>query len=203
MSIDVSSGAHHLDAHGGGRDGRERCGWPTGRPRTRTQTFTVTTKRDEPPRAVLTRPKEGERVSGTMAEFFGDCVDDVGCTLAGFYVDGELLYTDTRSDNHFHFGGEHNRWDTTGLSPGLHTVRFVVVDTAGAQAQVEVKVCVGDGSCELAQPDAGTGGPDAGASLPNDLEAESGCGCGAAPVAPLAWLALAALALRRRRAREE
>ena len=167
------------------------------------QSFTVTTKADEAPRAILTRPEAGERVSGAMAEFFGDCVDDVGCTRAEFYVDGELRYTDTRADNHFHFGGEHNRWDTTGLAPGGHRVRLVVVDSAGMQAQVEVTVCVGDGSCELVQPDAGTSGPDAGTDKPVREGDESGCGCGAAPVAPLVWLALGALALRRRRAREE
>ena len=68
------------------------------------------------------------------------------------YQDGELQYTDTRTDNHFHFGGEHNRWDTTGLAPGGHLVRFVVVDTAGMRSHAEVKVCVGEGSCELPQP---------------------------------------------------
>ena len=180
------------------------------------QAFTITVKQDEGPRAVLTRPEEGERVSGTMGEFFGDCVDDVGCTRAEFYVDGVLEYTDIRSDNHFHFGGEHNRWDTTGLAPGPHRVRFVVVDTAGRQSQAEATVCVGDGSCEPTQPDAGTGAPDAGTDVPDagtgvpdegtdgplPEDDETGCGCGAAPVAPLAWLALGALALRRRRARD-
>ncbi|QRN94364.1 PQQ-dependent sugar dehydrogenase [Archangium violaceum] len=153
------------------------------------QSFTVTVKADEGPQAILRRPVEGERVSGGMAEFFGDCVDDVGCTHAEFYVDGELRFTDTRTDNPFYFGGEPNRWDTTGLAPGGHLVRFVVVDSAGMRAQTEVKVCVGDGSCELPRP-------------PSSGEV-GGCGCGAAPVAPLAWLALGALALRRRRAREE
>ncbi len=164
------------------------------------QAFRITVKPDEAPRAVLTRPVEGERVSGTTNEFFGDCVDDVGCTRAEFYVDDVLQYTDTRSDNHFHFGGEHNRWDTTALTPGGHRVRFVVVDTAGNQSDVQVMVCAGDVSCEQSQPDGGTGAPDAGTGGPMP-EDDSGCGCGAAPVAPLAWLALGALALRRRRAR--
>ncbi|MCY1035941.1 PQQ-dependent sugar dehydrogenase [Corallococcus sp. BB11-1] len=168
------------------------------------QTFLLTTKADEAPRAVLTRPTEGERVSGATAEFFGDCVDDVGCTRAEFYVDGTVLYSDVRNDTHFHFGGEHNRWDTTGLSPGLHTVRFVVVDTAGAQGEAQVTVCVGDAPCDTAQPDAGLGGSDGGTSPPPpEQEDDSGCGCGAAPVAPLAWLALAALAARRKRARTQ
>ncbi|WP_375760930.1 PQQ-dependent sugar dehydrogenase [Corallococcus exercitus] len=167
------------------------------------QSFSITAKADEAPRAVLTRPTQGERVSGATAEFFGDCVDDMGCTRAEFYVDGTLEYTDVRSDNHFHFGGEHNRWDTTGLSPGPHTVRFVVVDTNGVPAEATATVCVGDGSCEPdAGTDAGTGGTDAGTSLPPP-EDDSGCGCGAAPVAPLAWLALVALATRRKRSREE
>ncbi|WP_257448674.1 PQQ-dependent sugar dehydrogenase [Archangium lipolyticum] len=160
------------------------------------QSFTITVKVDEGPSAILTRPKEGERVSGSMAEFYGHCVDDVGCTHAEFYVDGELQFTDTGTDNHFYFGGEPNRWDTTGLAPGGHVVRFVVVDSAGRRAQAEVKVCVGDGSCELPQPDGGTDQPSPAAEV-------GGCGCGAAPVAPLAWLALGALALRRRRTREE
>ncbi|QSQ20303.1 PQQ-dependent sugar dehydrogenase [Pyxidicoccus parkwayensis] len=168
------------------------------------QTFTLTSKQDEAPRAVLTRPEEGERVSGASAEFFGDCVDDVGCTRAEFYVDGELQYTDTRTDNHFHFGGEHNRWDTTSLSPGGHRIRFVVVDTAGMQSAKEVTVCVGDGSCALAQPDAGTGAPDAGTGeLGDEGDDTSKCSCGASPVAPLAWLALGVLSLLRRRARAD
>lgn len=157
------------------------------------QTFTLTTKADEAPRAVLTRPTQGERVSGATAEFFGDCVDDVGCTRAEFYVDGTLASTDTGSDNRFYFGGEPGRWDTTGLAPGPHTVRFVVVDTRGATAEATATVCVGDGRCEQGEPDAGTNNPPP--------EEDSGCGCGAAPVAPLAWLALAALATRRKRSR--
>ncbi|MFP2898208.1 PQQ-dependent sugar dehydrogenase [Corallococcus sp. 4LFB] len=167
------------------------------------QAFSLTAKADEAPRAVLTRPTQGERVSGATAEFFGDCVDDVGCTRAEFYVDGTLEHTDIRSDNHFHFGGEHNRWDTTGLAPGPHTVRFVVVDANGAQGEATATVCVGDGSCEPdAGTDAGTGNTDGGTSQPPPGD-DSGCGCGAAPVAPLAWLALVALATRRKRSRAE
>ncbi|WP_404370677.1 PQQ-dependent sugar dehydrogenase [Corallococcus coralloides] len=164
------------------------------------QSFSLTAKADEPPRAVLIRPTQGERVSGATAEFFGECEDDVGCTGAGFYVDGTLAYTDDRSDTRLYFGGAPGRWDTTGLSPGPHTLRFVVTDTAGATAEATVTVCVGDGSCEAGGPDAGAGNPDAGAGnpLPED---DSGCGCGAAPMAPLAWLALVALATRRKRSR--
>ncbi|MFY2562422.1 PQQ-dependent sugar dehydrogenase [Corallococcus terminator] len=192
-----------------------------------TQTFSIVVKEDEAPRAVLTRPTAEERVSGASSEFYGDCIDDYGCTRAEFFVDGVQRYVDERTDNHFHFGGEHNRWDTTDLSPGGHLVKFAVVDTAGNRNEVEVKVCVGDGDCTLvpqqpdagsepdagvspdagAQPDAGVS-PDAGAQpdagpvtqLPGE---DDGCGCGAAPVGPLAWVALAALAMSRRRRRQD
>ncbi|WP_342378780.1 PQQ-dependent sugar dehydrogenase [Myxococcus stipitatus] len=160
-----------------------------------TQTFSITVKEDGPPVAKLTHPTQEERVSGESAEFYGDCEDDVGCTHAEFYVDGERRYVDERTDNHFHFGGEHNRWDTTGLAPGGHLVRFVVVDTRGQRAEAEVKVCVGTGDCTLVPPDAGA--PDAGAPLP--IPSGGGCGCGAAPMGALAWGALAVLALVRRR----
>jgi len=148
------------------------------------QSFRITVKVDEPPRAVLTRPTEEERVSGEIAEFFGDCFDDVGCTKAEFYVDGVLGSTDAQTSGHYHYGGEHNRWDTTSLKPGAHQVRMVVYDTAGMSAEVEVKVCVGDGPCV-------TPGPDA--------EDSGGCGCGAGAGGAAAWLALV-LFLRRRRA---
>lgn len=187
-----------------------------------TQGFSITVKEDEAPVAVLTRPTAEERVSGASAEFYGDCIDDYGCTRAEFFVDGVRRYVDERTDNHFHFGGEHNRWDTTDLAPGGHLVRFAVVDTAGNRNEVEVKVCVGEGDCALvpqgppdagsepdagvspdagAQPDAGSR-PDAGPATPTPGE-DDGCGCGAAPVGPLAWVALAALAMSRRRRRQD
>ncbi|XXF80111.1 PQQ-dependent sugar dehydrogenase [Myxococcaceae bacterium GXIMD 01537] len=153
-----------------------------------TQSFDLTVEQDKAPTAVLTRPTPEERVSGADAEFYGDCVDDVGCTRAEFFVDGVRAYVDERTDNHFHFSGTHNRWDTTNLAPGGHLVKFAVEDTAGQRHEVEVKVCVGDGPCELAS---GPGLPDPGG--------DSGCSCGSAPAGSLLWAALTALALVRRR----
>ncbi|WP_043709222.1 PQQ-dependent sugar dehydrogenase [Corallococcus macrosporus] len=173
-----------------------------------TQTFTLTVSPDAPPTAILTRPEDGERVSGATAEFYGDCVDDVGCTHAEFYVDDVPRYTDVQTGNHFHYGGEHNRWDTTDLTPGWHRVRFVVVDSTGQQGSAEATVCVGEVPCEPLQPDAGA---DAGTDAGTDAGADGGtrppppgpggCGCNAMPLAPLAWGALAWLALQRRRSR--
>jgi uncharacterized protein (TIGR03382 family) len=150
------------------------------------QTFQVIVKTDDAPRAVLTRPTQEERVSGAGAEFFGDCIDDVGCTRAEFYVDGVLASTDAQTSGHYHYGGEHNRWDTTSLKPGAHMVRMVVYDTRGQSAAAEVKVCVGDGACVFE------------AEAPVEPE-EDGCGCGAGAGGAAAWLALV-LFLRRRRA---
>ncbi|NVJ09689.1 PQQ-dependent sugar dehydrogenase [Myxococcus sp. AM001] len=164
-----------------------------------TQSFTITVSLDSPPTALLTRPEDGERVSGATAEFYGDCVDDVGCTHAEFYVDDVLRYTDVQSENHFHFGGEHNRWDTTDLTPGWHRVRFVVVDSTGQQGSAEATVCVGEVPCEPQPSDAGTD-TDGGTQPPPPHE-PGGCDCNAMPLAPLAWGSLAWLALQRRRSR--
>jgi uncharacterized protein (TIGR03382 family) len=158
------------------------------------QSFRVTAKRDEPPRVVLTRPTHEERVSG-MAEFFGDCIDDVGCLRAEFYVDGVLASTDIQASGHYHYGGEHNRWDTSTLRPGAHMVRMVVFDTRERFATAEVKVCVGDGPCVPPEP------LDGGVEPPVEeppVESEEGCGCGAGAGGAVAWLALV-LFLRRRR----
>ncbi|ATB33018.1 PQQ-dependent sugar dehydrogenase [Melittangium boletus] len=149
-----------------------------------TQSFQVLVKADAPPRAALVRPTEGEQVSGATVAFSGDCVDDVGCTKAEFYVDGVLGSTDARSSGPYHYGGEPNRWDTTALSPGVHQVRMVVYDTSGQSAAAEVSVCVGNSPCVEPTP------PGPGDS--------SGCSCGGAPGGALAgWGLLLALCRRR------
>ncbi|WP_224241264.1 PQQ-dependent sugar dehydrogenase [Hyalangium gracile] len=166
-----------------------------------TQSFQVLVKADEAPRAVLTRPTEEERVSGAAAEFFGDCFDDVGCTKAEFYVDGVLSSTDAQSSGHYHYGGEHNRWDTTSLRPGAHQVRMVVYDTGGRSAAVEVKVCVGDGECVPPMQEDGGVQQDGGTEPPPE-DASEGCGCGAGSAGAMGWLGLL-LVLRRKRTRRQ
>jgi glucose/arabinose dehydrogenase len=156
------------------------------------QSFQLTVKADEPPRAVLTRPTQEERVVVGLAEFFGDCVDDVGCTKTEFSVDGVLGSTDAQTSGHYHYGGEHNRWDTTSLRPGAHQVRMVVYDTAGQSAAATATVCVGDGACVFPEPEDG-------GTEPPPVDADSGgCGCGASPAGAVAWLGLGLLLLRRR-----
>jgi glucose/arabinose dehydrogenase len=106
------------------------------------QSFTITVNADQPPTALLSHPLDGATVSGANAEFFGTALDDVHCVRAEFYIDGVLRYTDVNDGNHYHFGGGHLLWDTTQLSNGQHTVRFVVVDTAGQTGFAERTVTV-------------------------------------------------------------
>lgn len=151
------------------------------------QNFRLTVVEDQPPVAVLTKPAANDVVSGANAEFFGDGVDDVGTVQAEFRVDGTLQYLDTSAGNHFHFGGAHNHWDTTGLANGPHTVRMTVFDTAGQQGFAEAAIVVDNPG-----PDAGPGAPDAGtldAGVGPGAPAR-GCGCGASSGAPLLLLLL-------------
>ncbi|MEO8426812.1 MAG: Ig-like domain-containing protein, partial [Verrucomicrobiota bacterium] len=106
------------------------------------QSYTITVSPDAPPIAILTRPSGGEVVSGTTAEFFGNGNDDVATVRAEFYVDGVLSYTDINSNDHFHFGGTHNLWDTTQLTNGSHDLRLVVYDTTGQTGSATVSVMV-------------------------------------------------------------
>jgi MYXO-CTERM domain-containing protein len=137
-----------------------------------TQSFTLNVVNDGPPACILTKPTEGATVSGEDGEFFGDGVDDVGTVKAEFYVDGQLGYTDENTQGHYHFGGEHFRWNTAAVRDGQHTVRMVVHDTAGQTCTAEVQVTFENGN---------VGGPN-------------GCGCGTGGT-PLALLALG-IALR-------
>lgn len=113
-----------------------------------TQSFSITVRADAPPVAILTRPIEGEIMSGTNAEFFGDGIDDVGTLQAEFFVDDVLRSTDVNSGNHFHFGGAHTLFDTTQYTNGAHTLRMRVTDTRGQPADAEAQVTIGNGGGE-------------------------------------------------------
>jgi glucose/arabinose dehydrogenase len=94
------------------------------------------------PRATITQPRNGDTVSGSAAEFYGDGLDDVGCVRAEFYVDGVLKYSDVNTSNHYHIGGDHLRWDTTTLTNGTHLLRMTVYDGGGQNGSHEVTVTV-------------------------------------------------------------
>jgi hypothetical protein len=61
------------------------------------QSFAIAVAPDAAPTCALTRPTQGEIVSGMRAEFFGDGFDDVGTTKAEFFVDGSLRYSPIRT----------------------------------------------------------------------------------------------------------
>jgi len=94
------------------------------------------------PRATITQPRNGDTVSGTNAEFYGDGADDVGCVKAEFYVDGALQYTDVNSSGHYHIGGDHLRWNTTLLGNGTHTLLMKVFDGNGLTGSHQITVTV-------------------------------------------------------------
>jgi glucose/arabinose dehydrogenase len=117
-----------------------------------TQPFTITVSADLPPTAALTRPLEGEVISGTNAEFFGDGVDDVSTVKAEFFVDGVLRYTDVNNGNHFHYGGVHTQFDTTQFTHGRHTVSMRVTDTKGQTDEESVQITIGSGGSSPPPP---------------------------------------------------
>jgi glucose/arabinose dehydrogenase len=97
------------------------------------------------PRATITQPRNGDTVSGATAELYGDGTDTVGTVKAEFYVDGVLKYTDVNTSGHYHYGGDHLRWDTTTLGNGTHTLRMTVYDADGLKGSHEVSVVVNNG----------------------------------------------------------
>jgi MYXO-CTERM domain-containing protein len=81
-------------------------------------------------------------VSGTTVDFYGSGTDNVGTTQAQFFVDGVLAWTDINASGDYHFGGNHNLFDTTVLANGLHVLRMTVSDgtlTASHQIVVDVQ----------------------------------------------------------------
>ena len=94
------------------------------------------------PRAILSRPRPGDVVRGSGAEFFGDGIGGDRIVRAEFSVNNVLRFTDVNDTGHFHIGGDHNMWNTTVLPNGYYTLRFRVVDADGQSGSHEVKVRV-------------------------------------------------------------
>ena len=115
--------------------------------------ITDTTATSTAPTASITKPQEGDTVSGSSAEFFGAGTDDQGTVQAEFYVDGVLEYTDVNSTGHYHYGGTHNNWDTTVLADGPHTLKMTVTDADGNSGSHQINVTVDNGP----PPTGGTG----------------------------------------------
>ncbi|MEQ1860405.1 MAG: PQQ-dependent sugar dehydrogenase [Chthoniobacteraceae bacterium] len=112
------------------------------RPGATDQTFAITVSADAAPVAFLIEPQHGATISGANAELFGGSVDDYGTAKAEFYIDGQLVHTDTNREAHYHLGGAHNLFDTTALTNGPHTLRIVVTDDAGQTGEASATVTV-------------------------------------------------------------
>jgi glucose/arabinose dehydrogenase len=129
------------------------------------QNVAVTVRDDDPvngaPSVTIVQPVNGAEVSGSQAEWYGNVSDPQGVNTivrGEFYVDGVLVYTDpnpgTESGWHPHYGGDHNRWDTTTLADGVHVLRLTVYDSGGLSGSHEITVTVRNGSSTLVyQPD--------------------------------------------------
>jgi len=102
------------------------------------------------PTANISKPANGDVVGGATADFFGNGTAVAPATLAkaDFYIDGALASTDKfdAGVGHFHFGGGHNKWDTTMLADGVHFVRMVVTDSNGMTGSDERVVVVANHS---------------------------------------------------------
>lgn len=97
------------------------------------RTVTVTALDDDAgatlPVVRIAQPQNGQTVSGASEEFYGHATDDSGTTTqAQFFIDGVLAYTDPNVLGHYHFGGGHANWNTTGLSNGPHVLQLRVSD---------------------------------------------------------------------------
>jgi hypothetical protein len=92
------------------------------------------------PRAIVSRPRPGDTVQGTKAEFFGDGRDDGSLVRGQFIVNSVVQHTDVNGTGHYHINGDHNLWDTTKLPNGDYTLRFTVTDNQGKTATHEVRV---------------------------------------------------------------
>jgi hypothetical protein len=95
------------------------------------------------PRAIVALPQNGDVVAGANAEFFGDGFGAAGTVVrAEFYVDGVTEFSDVNSSGHYHYGGDHNMWNTTTLSNGIHILRMTVYDNLGLSADHQITVTV-------------------------------------------------------------
>jgi hypothetical protein len=104
--------------------------------------FQLTVNPDQAPTAFISQPVAGAALSGAASEFFGGGNDDYATTKAEFYIDGQLVYTDSNREGHYHFNGAHNRFDTTLLANGSHTLKLVVYDDKNQSGEASVTVTV-------------------------------------------------------------
>ena len=95
------------------------------------------------PRALIAMPRNADVVSGAKAEFFGNAFSEDHLVISSrFFIDGVLQFMDINNTNHYHLGGDHNLWDTTGLTNGWHILGMRVVDERGVVGAHRIMVYV-------------------------------------------------------------
>jgi hypothetical protein len=102
----------------------------------------VTVSPDQPPTAFILQPLTGSTISGTHAEFYGGGSDDYATYKAEFHIDGQVAYTDSNREGHYHLNGAHNLFDTTTLSNGQHTLKLIVYDDKDQPGEASVVINV-------------------------------------------------------------
>lgn len=100
------------------------------------------------PRAIIALARNGDVVQGKNAEFFGNGYDNGTVVKAEFYADNQRVYTDVNNVGHYHFGGDHNQWNTTVLANGVHNLMMKVYDAQGHSGghRISVQVANAGGS---------------------------------------------------------
>jgi glucose/arabinose dehydrogenase len=111
------------------------------------------------PTATITRPVNGEVVSGANAEFYGDGDPQGSATMVRgeFRIDGVLVFTDSTAGGHYHMQGGHNLWNTTTLSNGVHTLELTVFDNGALSGSHQITVTVAN-NVPAFQQDSGADG---------------------------------------------
>ncbi|RKH85892.1 hypothetical protein D7Y21_21945 [Corallococcus sp. AB045] len=158
--------------------------------------FRLVVGTDQPPSARITAPLYDERLSGLLADFTCECIDDVGCVRAQFRVNGVPLVTREGPGPIYSVGG----WDISELTPGGYVLQVFVTDSAGHVAEAEAVRVFVDGP----GPDAGTavdGGPIVVGDEGDDIIDPWSCDCATTGLAPAVWMGLGLLGLRARRRR--
>ncbi|HEU4412140.1 MAG TPA: PHB depolymerase family esterase [Polyangiaceae bacterium] len=100
---------------------------------------------DQRPTVNVTAPANGSTVSGTVT-VTAAAADDQGVARVEFFVDGDLVATDTTAPYSF-------AWDTAAESNGPHALRAVAFDTAGqSTADNDTQVNVTGGVADTTPP---------------------------------------------------
>ncbi len=116
------------------------------------------------PTVSITSPSSGEAVRGVVT-ISVDASDATSVIVSvKFYVDGELLFTDTEAPYEYD-------WDTTAVSDGSHTIRVVVFDAAGNEAETSVSVVVDNTAPTVGEPSISPEAPAEGEDVEVSVEA--------------------------------